>query len=146
MRCGYRAVALSRFARRVASGRLDLSAWERPATPSAEVREAILAEHGFGPYAAEGLLRILGRHDFLALDSWVRKKYRQLYRGPAKTVDGAIARRYARYGAYRGLALWLELTSDWHDDRRYVACGVGGSAPCGRTGARLAVMPARPLA
>jgi len=115
VRCGYRAVALSRFARRVASGRLDLSAWERAATPAVDVRDAILAEHGFGPYAAEGLLRILGRHDFLAIDSWVRKKYRQLHRGPAKTVDRAIARRYAKYGAYRGLALWLELTKEWHE-------------------------------
>jgi len=120
VRCGYRAVALSRFARRVASGRLDLSAWESPATPAVEVREAILREHGFGPYAAEGLLRILGRHDFLALDSWVRKKYRQLYRGPAKTVDGAIARRYAKYGAFRGLALWLDLTKEWHEGAQAV--------------------------
>ncbi len=116
VRCGYRAVALSRFARRVASGKLDLSAWERATTPAVEIREAILEEHGFGPYAAEGLLRILGRHDYLALDSWVRKRYRELYRGPAKTVDNAIARRYARYGQFRGLALWLELTNDWHKD------------------------------
>ena len=60
VRCGYRAGALSRFSRRVASGRLDLSAWERRETPATELREAILAEHGFGPYAAEGLLRVLG--------------------------------------------------------------------------------------
>ncbi len=120
MRCGYRAVALSRFSRRVASGRLDLAGWERAATPAGQIREAVLAEHGFGPYAAEGLLRILGRHDYLALDSWVRKKYRQLHRGPAKTVDGAIARRYARYGEFRGLALWLDLTNDWHQDRETV--------------------------
>ncbi len=117
VRCGYRASALSRFARRVDSGRLDLSAWERPGASSADVREAILAEHGFGPYAAEGLLRILGRHDYLALDSWIRKRYRELYRGPAKSVDSAIARRYAKYGAFRGLALWLEMTSNWHEGR-----------------------------
>jgi 3-methyladenine DNA glycosylase/8-oxoguanine DNA glycosylase len=114
VRCGYRAVALSRFARRVATGRLDLASWEERATPAAEIREAILAEHGFGPYAAEGLLRILGRHDFLALDSWVRMKYRKLYPGPKKATDRAIARRYARFRDYRGLAMWLELTDDWH--------------------------------
>jgi N-glycosylase/DNA lyase len=116
VRCGYRAAALSRFARRVDSGRLDLAGWERPGVSASDLREAILAEHGFGPYAAEGLLRILGRHDFLAIDSWVRKRYRQLHRGPAKTVDRAIARRYARYGEYRGLALWLEITRHWHEE------------------------------
>ena len=114
IRCGYRGVSLSRFARRVASGRLDLSAWERRGSSAEEVREAILAEHGFGPYAAEGLLRILGRHEYLALDSWIRKQYRRLHPGPARTVDQSIARRYARFRAHRGLALWLEMTEEWH--------------------------------
>ncbi len=115
VRCGYRAPALSRFARRVDSGRLDLSQWEKRETPAEEVRAAILAEHGFGPYAAEGLLRILGRHEFFAIDSWVRMKYRQIHPGRAKTVDRSIARRYARFGDYRGLALWLDVTRDWHE-------------------------------
>ena len=117
VRCGYRAGALARFARRVASGRLDLSLWEKPDSPSTELRDAILAEHGFGPYAAEGLMRILGRHDFLAIDSWVRKQYRRAHPGPAKTVDRAIARRYARYESFRGLAMWLEMTSHWHEKK-----------------------------
>ena len=120
VRCGYRTGALSRFARRVASGRLDLPAWERRATPATDVRQAILAEHGFGPYAAEGLLRVLGRHEYLALDSWIRKQYRRFYPGPAKTADGAIARRYARYGDFRGLALWLDMTRDWHEGKEAI--------------------------
>jgi N-glycosylase/DNA lyase len=114
VRCGYRARALSRLARRVASGRLELSSWEDRLRPASEIRDAILAEDGFGPYAAEGLLRILGRHDYLALDSWVRMKYRKLHPGPKKRTDGSIARRYARFGDFRGLAMWLELTDEWH--------------------------------
>ncbi|HXM79702.1 MAG TPA: Fe-S cluster assembly protein HesB [Thermoanaerobaculia bacterium] len=116
VRCGYRTPFLARFARRVASGRLDLTRWEDRGRSSAEIREEILQERGFGPYAAEGLLRILGRHDFLALDSWVRQKYRQLHPGPAKKTDASIARRYARFGEHRGLALWLELTREWHEE------------------------------
>ncbi|MEP6768263.1 MAG: Fe-S cluster assembly protein HesB [Acidobacteriota bacterium] len=116
VRCGYRAPALARFARRAASGRLDLARWEDPNRPAAEIREEILEERGFGPYAAEGLLRILGRHDFLALDSWVRQKYRQLHPGPARKTDASVARRYARFGRYRGLAMWLELTRDWIEE------------------------------
>ncbi len=116
IRCGYRAESLARFARRVASGKLDLTAWERADAPAQEIRAAILSEHGFGPYAAEGVLRILGRHDYLALDSWVRQEYRRRHPGPRGTTDRAIARRYARYGAHRGLALWLDMTSHWHSD------------------------------
>lgn len=114
VRCGYRAQALSAFAKRVASGKLDLSAWEDASRSSDDLRESIVAERGFGPYAAEGLMRILGRHDFFAIDSWIRQQYRRRYRGPARATDRSIARRYARFGAHRGLALWLEMTEAWH--------------------------------
>jgi N-glycosylase/DNA lyase len=114
IRCGYRAEPLSLLARRAASGRLDLSRWERADVSSDEIREEILSESGFGPYAAEGLLRILGRHDFLALDSWVRMKYRKLYPGRAKATDRSITRRYRSFGRFQGLALWLDMTKDWH--------------------------------
>lgn len=117
--CGYRALSLSRFARRIARGRLDLSSWERREATAEALRETILIEHGFGPYAAEGLMRILGRHEYLALDSWVRQQYRRLHPGPAKTVDRAIARRYARFGDHKGLALWLELTEPWHEEKSH---------------------------
>ena len=116
VRCGYRAGPLRLFASRVASGRLDLAAWEDPALSSEELREAIVAERGFGPYAAEGLMRILGRHDFFALDSWTRQQYREHYPGAAAGTDRAIARRYGRFGAHRGLALWLDMTRDWHEE------------------------------
>lgn len=117
VRCGYRAEALRLFARRVASGKLDLSTWENRQLPSEELREMIVEERGFGPYAAEGLLRILGRHDFYALDSWTRQQYRKLYPGPAAATDRSIARRYARFGRHRGLALWLDMTGHWHEPR-----------------------------
>jgi 3-methyladenine DNA glycosylase/8-oxoguanine DNA glycosylase len=120
VRCGYRASALAEFSRRVASGKLDLSRWEDRDRPAVEIRAEIVAQRGFGPYAAEGLLRILGRHDFLALDSWTRQKYRKLYPGPKKRTDGAIARRYARFGQHRGLAMWLDLTRDWHEEKEAV--------------------------
>ncbi len=115
VRCGYRAEAVARFARRTADGTIDLACWEDPRVPSEEVRAQVLAEHGFGPYAAEGLLRILGRHEYLAIDSWIRQQYRRLHPGPKKSTDRSIARRYARYGRFRGLALWLEMTRHWHE-------------------------------
>jgi N-glycosylase/DNA lyase len=115
VRCGYRAGALRLLASRVASGKLDLSTWEDPQLPSGQLREMIIRERGFGPYAAEGLLRILGRHDFYALDSWTRQQYRKLYPGPAAATDRSIARRYARFGPHRGLALWLDMTGHWHE-------------------------------
>lgn len=115
VRCGYRAQALRDFAKRVASKKLDLSRWEDGTLSSEDLRAAIVSERGFGPYAAEGLIRIVGRHDFYALDSWTRQEYRRRYPGPARATDRSVARRYARFGAHRGLAFWLEMTDDWHE-------------------------------
>lgn len=113
IRSGYRTPSLLALARNVASGRLDLAAWEDPRRESAAIREEIVAQPGFGPYAAEGLLRLIGRHDFFAIDSWTRMKYRELhpFRG---SMERSIARRYRRYGKFQGLALWLDLTRSWH--------------------------------
>ncbi|MGZ5426016.1 MAG: hypothetical protein ACXWE1_02315, partial [Thermoanaerobaculia bacterium] len=71
---GYRAPYLAAFSRRVASGKLDLARWEDPGIPDEEVEKGIRAEKGFGPYAADTLGRLLGRHRKLGLDAWSRKK------------------------------------------------------------------------
>jgi 3-methyladenine DNA glycosylase/8-oxoguanine DNA glycosylase len=114
VRSGYRTGALLAFARNVASGRLDLSEWESPRRESGAIREAIIAQRGFGPYAAEGLLRLIGRHEFFAIDSWTRMKYRELHPGRG-SLERSIARRYRRYGKFQGLAFWLDLTRNWHE-------------------------------
>jgi N-glycosylase/DNA lyase len=54
------------------------------------------------------------RFDDLALDSWVRKRAAQLHALPPGD-DAAIARCYAGFDRYAGLALWLDVTRAWHD-------------------------------
>ena len=117
LKVGYRAPFLHDFAARVASGDLDLAGWEDSSRSDTEVMELIRAEKGFGPYAAETLLRLLGRHGHLGLDSWSRKKVAELrFKGrPGK--DARVARFYAPFGGYAGLAFWLDVTRDWHDGR-----------------------------
>lgn len=114
LKLGYRAPFLRAFAGRVASGDLDLASWEDPSLPDADVERAIRSEKGFGPYAAETLLRLLGRHGRLGLDSWSRKKVAELrFRGrPAK--DARVAKLYAPFGRFAGLAFWLDVTREWH--------------------------------
>ncbi len=113
---GYRAPYLAAFAGRVATRKLDLSRWEDPERPDGEVEEEIRAEKGFGPYAADTLGRILGRHRKLGLDSWSRKKVSALrFRGrPVK--DARVERFYAPFGRSAGLAFWLDVTRDWHEE------------------------------
>ena len=114
---GYRAPYLAAFAARVASGKLDLACWEDPQRPDEEVEKEIRAEKGFGPYAADTLGRLLGRHRKLGLDSWSRKKIAALrFRGRA-AKDARVARLYAPFGRHAGLAFWLDVTRDWHEEK-----------------------------
>jgi len=117
VRAGYRSPWLRAIARDVASGRLDVEAWREPALPTGELRERIRALPGFGPYATEGLLRLLGRHGHLGLDSWTRARLAELRGLRRLPRDERVARWYAPYGEWAGLAMWLEVTADWFGDR-----------------------------
>ena len=114
IRAGYRAGALRAIAAEVASGALDVEAWRGPDLDTEVLAALIRALPGFGPYATEHLLRLLGHHDHLALDSWVRPKLARLRGRRTLPTDRAIRRWYAPYGRFAGLALWLEVTADWH--------------------------------
>ena len=73
-----------------------------------------MALPGIGPYAADNLLRLLGHYRYLGLDSWCRGKLKKLY-PRIRDVDAFAHRRYQPFGAFAGLAMWLDLTRDWHD-------------------------------
>lgn len=114
IRAGYRAPFLAALAADVASGGLDLEALRASPAPAEEVLRRLLRIRGFGPYAAEHLLRLLGRHGHLALDSWTRGRLAALRGRRRVPSDRAIRRWYAPYGPWAGLAMWLEATADWH--------------------------------
>lgn len=103
---GYRAPYLAKLAR----GR-DLERLREDRRPTAELRRDLLELPGFGPYAAENMLRLLGRFEHLALDSWVLRVWRERY---GRATERAILRRVEGYGEYRGLAFWLLVTRHWY--------------------------------
>lgn len=113
VRSGYRAAYLKELADRVASGELDVEGWYKSPLPTAELTEELRGVKGVGPYAAENVLKLLGRYDGLALDSWTRAKFFAVRNNGRKTTDKKIARYYSRFNEWRGLALWCDLTRDW---------------------------------
>jgi 3-methyladenine DNA glycosylase/8-oxoguanine DNA glycosylase len=113
VRAGYRAPSLVSLARRVARGEVDPGSWESDPREPAELKKEMLALPGAGPYVAENLLRFLGRPDGLGLDSWLRAKYARLYHDGRKIKDRTIARRYAPFGRWAGMAIWCDMTRDW---------------------------------
>lgn len=116
IRAGYRAPFLLALARGAADGTLDLEALRRSPLDTDALGRRISELKGFGPYATEHLLRLLGRHDHLALDSWTRPKLARLRGKRRPPADRTLRRWFAPYGRWAGLAMWLEVTADWHGD------------------------------
>jgi len=118
VRSGYRAPYLKELASRVASGDVDVESWLTSELPTAELKREMKRVKGVGDYAAENMLKLVGRYDGLALDSWVRGKFARIRNGARKTSDKKIERYYSRFGEWRGLALWCDMTRDWLEDEQ----------------------------
>jgi hypothetical protein len=87
VRVGYRAPAIYELAVRVASGELDLESLKTSDLPTLELRKELLKIKDVGPYAAANLLLILGRGDFIPIDSWALKLVSHEW------FDGGLSRR-----------------------------------------------------
>ena len=116
VRAGYRAPYFIELAERVASGELNVESWLTSALPTKELTREMKRVKGVGDYAAENLLKLIGRYDGLALDSWVRPTFARLRKGGGSVTDSEIEQFYARFGEWRGLALWCDITRDWLDE------------------------------
>ncbi|HWS53591.1 MAG TPA: hypothetical protein VN228_05670 [Pyrinomonadaceae bacterium] len=115
VRAGYRSEYLKELAGRVAAGELDPESWLGSELPTDRLKREMKKVKGVGDYAAENLLKLVGRYDVLALDSWVRAQFtRKRNRGRA-CDDQKIARFYAGFRDWRGLALWCDMTQEWFE-------------------------------
>jgi 3-methyladenine DNA glycosylase/8-oxoguanine DNA glycosylase len=115
VRAGYRSEYLKELADRVASGALEVESWFKSPLSTTDLTKEMRGVKGVGPYAAENLLKLLGRYDGLALDSWTRARFFSIRNNGRKTTDKKIARYYSRFKQWRGLALWCDVTRDWLD-------------------------------
>jgi 3-methyladenine DNA glycosylase/8-oxoguanine DNA glycosylase len=116
IRTGYRAAYFKELADRTASGSLNVEKWRESDLPTDILKKEIKGVKGVGDYAAENLLKLLGRYDGLALDSWTRAKFAVVRNQGRAANDKKIARFYSRFDSWRGLALWCDLTRDWMEE------------------------------
>ncbi|HEX3142609.1 MAG TPA: hypothetical protein VHQ64_01470 [Pyrinomonadaceae bacterium] len=115
IRSGYRAPYLHQLAQRVASGELNVESWLTSEASLAELMKEMKSVKGVGNYAAENVLKLIGRYDGLALDSWTRAKFAQARNHGRAANDKKILRFYARFNSWRGLVLWCDMTREWLD-------------------------------
>lgn len=112
LRIGYRAPYLAELARRVASGNLDLEALKTSSLPTPALKKELRQIKGIGDYAASVILMILGRYDYLPIDSWAYKVVSKEFFNGAPVTAKDIEAVFARWGQWKGLAYWFW---DWQD-------------------------------
>ncbi len=113
IRAGYRAPYLQELAQRVASGELNVEDWLSIDLPHDQFMKELKRVKGVGNYAAENLLKLIGRYDGLALDSWSRAQFAKVRNNGRVASDKKILRFYSRFNSWRGLALWCDMTRHW---------------------------------
>ena len=75
--------------------------------PDDELAAILLSLPGVGPYAAANLLLILGRGDFIPVDSWALKLVsHEWYDGPPVTPR-QVEEAFEAWGEFKGLAFWF---------------------------------------
>lgn len=111
---GYRAPYLLEFCEKVAAGTLSVEHLRRSTMTTAEVYAFLRSIKGVGHYAAGNVLKLLGHYDFLSIDSWIRSQFSAIHKNGRPVSDAVIEKRYARYGRWRGLVCWMDMTKDWH--------------------------------
>ncbi len=115
IRAGYRAPYLKELAQRVVSGELEVESWPKLNLAHEQFMKELKRVKGVGNYAAENLLKLLGRYDGLALDSWTRAQFAKSRNHGRTANDKKIARFYVRFDSWRGLVLWCDMTRHWLD-------------------------------
>jgi len=107
VRVGYRAPAIYELAVRVASGELALESLKASNLPTLELRKELLKIKGVGPYAAANLLLILGRGDFIPVDTWALKLVSHEWHDGQPVTPKQVEEAFEGWGEFKGLAFWF---------------------------------------
>lgn len=113
IKAGYRSPYFIELAEAVAIGRVDPESWLTSELPTAELKKEMKKVKGVGDYAAENLLKLVGRYDGLALDSWLRSQFYKNHNKQKACSDKKIERYYKKFGEWRGLVIWCDMTEKW---------------------------------
>ncbi|HZS43856.1 MAG TPA: hypothetical protein VFC63_02030 [Blastocatellia bacterium] len=118
IRLGYRAPYLIEMVESINNGQLDVESWKHSNLPTPELYKELRKVKGIGDYAAGNILKLLGRYDYLAIDSWCRMKFSKLRKRGKPVDDEMIAAYYAKYKEWQGLFMWMDVTKDWYEKGR----------------------------
>lgn len=112
-RCGvgYRDQRIVDLAKLFARGSIDVSWFEDPSTPDAEVRAALIELPGIGPYAAHNIMQLLGRYSNIPLDTESVRHAKTVLgmTGADRELMKRMMAHYEPFGTHAFRSYWLEL-------------------------------------
>jgi 3-methyladenine DNA glycosylase/8-oxoguanine DNA glycosylase len=106
-RLGYRAPYILKLAQSANSAELDLEAYKTSTLPTLELRKELMKIRGIGPYAAANLLMILGRSDYLPIDSWALKVVSYEWHAGEPVTPAQVQADLEKWGQWQGLVYWF---------------------------------------
>jgi 3-methyladenine DNA glycosylase/8-oxoguanine DNA glycosylase len=119
IRAGYRAAYFVELAEAVACGRINPESWLDSKLPAKELKREMKKIKGVGDYAADNLLKLVGSYEGLALDSWVRSQFYKKHNDGTVCSDDEIEHFYRKFGKWRGLIAWCDVTEKWFSDAAF---------------------------
>jgi 3-methyladenine DNA glycosylase/8-oxoguanine DNA glycosylase len=106
-RMGYRDQYVHELSQRVGSGELDLETLKTSSLSTPELRKELMTIKGVGGYAAANLLMLLGRYDYVPVDSWALKVVAGEFFGGEKVTPKQVLSTFEQWGKWQGLAFWF---------------------------------------
>lgn len=104
---GYRAPYVLELAQRVASGDLDLEGLKTAVSPTPQLRQELLQIKGVGSYAAANLLMLIGRTDFIPIDSYALKMVSHEFHDGQPIGPAEVEADFDHWGEWKGMAFWF---------------------------------------
>jgi 3-methyladenine DNA glycosylase/8-oxoguanine DNA glycosylase len=106
-RMGYRAPYVAELSQRVAARQLDMEAYKTSTLPTPELRKLLMGIKGVGGYAAANLLMLLGRYDYVPVDSWALKVVANEFYGGEKVTPKQVQATFEKWGMWQGLVYFF---------------------------------------
>lgn len=110
IRAGYRSPYFVELSNLISDGVVDPEQWLNSELSTEALKNEMKKLKGVGDYAAENLLKLVGRYDGLALDSFLRSEFRKKHNHDKICADKKIINFYKKFGKWRGLAIWFDMT------------------------------------
>ncbi|CEM37777.1 unnamed protein product [Vitrella brassicaformis CCMP3155] len=108
---GYRATRLYKLASAFTDGTIDVAWWEHSDRTQQEVWDACLSLNGFGPFATNNVLQLMGFLETFPYDSETVRHFRECHKviGSLADITKKAKQHYAKYAPYQFVAYWFEL-------------------------------------